>query len=389
MTSERVAPAFTAARVERGHDIVPPEARRGHAIRTVMRSRTHHAKEALVVGRGEGPAWRLFSDEGDYFGGTDLAPPPLGLFSAGLASSYVAELTAMATRRGIPVDSLRVIEDSVYTTEGSALRGTIAGGALPISVRVEANTPDDTDLRTLAQEAIVASPVDGLLRRPLTGRFALYLNGKQIPTGSLAAIGGPSLDDPGDRFDQATDAMPPPEALVVKVADDAPGELPDARDARPRADGQARRPHARAVCAPRDDGLMVIDQHLFQPPGSHFRLLADSPAATDREPRAPDPMSYVSAGLAFCYATQVIRYAQLTKLRVDGCRLVQDLWLGSGDGEESAAEAPETHLFLDSPEDPDAAGRILAMGQRMCFLHALCATALGVEVTTARRSRTT
>ncbi len=384
MTGEMAAPAFSAARVEEGHDVGLPEARRGRAIRTVMRSLTHHAKEALVVERGQGPAWRLFSDEGDYFGGTDLAPPPLGLFSAGLASSYVDELRALATRRGIPLDALRVIEDSVYTTEGSALRGTIAGGALPVEVRVEANTAEDADLRALAQEAIVASPVDGLLRRPLTGRFALYVNGKRIPAGSVAAIAGPPLDDPGDLFDQATDAMPASEALVVKVVDDASGELPDARDARPRADGQARRPHARAVCAPRDDGLMVIDEYLFQPPGSHFRLVADSPAATGREPRAPDALSYVSAGLAFCYATQVIRYAQLTKLRVDGCRLVQDLWLGSADGEESAAEAPETHLFLDSPESPDAASRILAMGQRMCFLHALCATALDVRLTTAR-----
>jgi hypothetical protein len=96
----------------------------------------------------------------------------------------------------------------------------------------------------------------------------------------------------------------------------------------------------------------------------------------------------VSAGLAFCYATQVIRYAQLTKLRLDGCRLMQDLWLGSGDGAEPAVEPPETHLFLDSAEDPDTARRIMAMGQRMCFLHALCATALHVEVGVARRSPT-
>jgi uncharacterized OsmC-like protein len=292
MTSEATAPAYTAARVAAWHGVAAPEARRGRAIRTVMRSLTHHAKEALVVARGDGPAWRLFSDEGDYFGGTDLAPPPLGMFSAGLAASYVDELRALATRRGVALDALRVTEDSVYTTEGSALRGTIAGGALPIEVRVEADTPaDDRDLRALAQEAIAASPVDGLLRRPLIGRFALYLNGEPIATGSVPAIDGPPLDDPGDRLDEATDAAPAPEPLVVKVGDDANGERRHERDDRPRADGQARRPHARAVCAPREDGLMVIDEHLFQPPGSHFRLLAAGPAATAREARAPDPLS--------------------------------------------------------------------------------------------------
>jgi uncharacterized OsmC-like protein len=332
-----------------------------------MRSLTHHAKEALVAGDG-GAAWRLFSDEGDYFGGTDLAPPPLGLFGAGLAASYAGGLRALAARRGIAADSLRVTEDSVYTTEGSALRGTIRGGALPVEVRVDG--PDG--LRALAQEAVAASPVDGLLRRALTARFALYLNGERIPTGDEAPeIDGPALDDPILLFDQAVDGAGGTEPLVVKVEDDAEPEQPLADDEAPRADGQARRPHARAVCAPRDDGLLVIDEHLFQPPGSHFRMLADEDG-----PRAPDALSYVSAGLAFCYATQVIRYAQLTKLHVNGCRLVQDLRLGPGDD----VEPPETHLYLDSTENADAARRIMAMGRRMCFLHALCGTALDVHI---------
>jgi uncharacterized OsmC-like protein len=378
-----------SGRIDAAHGVPGPDPRGALAVRALVRSLTDHQKDALVVSGEAGSAWRLCSDEGAYFGGTDLAPPPLGVFSAGVAASYVDHLLALAARRSIPLRALRVTQDSVYTTEGSALRGTIAGGALPIDVLVEADSPaDDDELLSLAREAIAASPLHGLLRGELPGRFSLCLNGEDVALRGVPAISGPRPADPRDRFSAAGDAAPVPAGELMAKVDDGARDRPSAAGAeRPRPDGQARRPHAQAVCTVREDGVKVIDQRLFQPPGSHFRLLSDEPRPGGDAGRAPDAMSYVASGLAFCFMTQVIRYAQLTKLRIDGCRLVQDLRLRTGDGRPGAAEPPETHLFLDSPEAPEAAVRMLGMGQRMCFLHAFCGTALDVDLTVRRRSR--
>jgi uncharacterized OsmC-like protein len=392
--ADKSSDATTAAtlafgRIDAAHGVPGPEPRGALAVRALVRSVTEHQKEALVVSGEDGSAWRLASDEGAYFGGTDLAPPPLGIFSAGVAASYVTELLALAARRSIPLRALRLTQDSVYTTEGSALRGTIAGGALPIDVLVEADTPaDDDELRSLAREAIAASPLHGLLRGALPGRFSLCLNGEDVALRGVPAISGPRPADPRDRFGEAGDAAPVPAAgeLMAKVEDRGRDRPQPAGAERPRPDGQARRPHAQAVCTVRDDGVKVIDQRLFQPPGSHFRLLSDEPRHRGEAGRAPDAMSYVASGLAFCFMTQVIRYAQLTKLRIDGCRMAQDIRLRREQGRPGAAEPPETHLFLDSPEAPEAGVRMLEMGQRMCFLHAFCATALDVELTVRRRS---
>ena len=40
----------------------------------------------------------------------------------------------------------------------------------------------------------------------------------------------------------------------------------------------------------------------------------------------------------------------------------------------------ETHVYLDSPEDSDFARKALDMGERTCFLHALCRTDLKTKV---------
>ncbi|NIO43025.1 MAG: OsmC family peroxiredoxin, partial [Burkholderiales bacterium] len=41
------------------------------------------------------------------------------------------EILALAAQRDITINNITLVQDNFYTMEGSALRGTMVGGALP------------------------------------------------------------------------------------------------------------------------------------------------------------------------------------------------------------------------------------------------------------------
>ncbi|NIQ54535.1 MAG: OsmC family peroxiredoxin, partial [Gammaproteobacteria bacterium] len=101
--------------------------------------------------------------------GYDEAPFPLAFMGAGMVASYFTEIAALAQRRGVALDGLRLVLDNRYTMEGSALRGTMTGGALPPVLTVEIDgEAGDADLPSLCADALSASPLHGLLRERLT-----------------------------------------------------------------------------------------------------------------------------------------------------------------------------------------------------------------------------
>ncbi len=86
---------------------------------------------------------------------------------------------------------------------------------------------------------------------------------------------------------------------------------------------------------------------------------------------APPALAYLSAGLGFCYMTQIGRYAHITKRNLDSYRVVQENRFRPPAGDGAArAEPVATHVFLTHGEDDDAARKIVSMGERTCFLHA-------------------
>lgn len=132
-----------------------------------------------------------------------------------------------------------------------------------------------------------------------------------------------------------------------------------------------------------DDGLKHVEQELFSPRGSVFEFRSDEPAGHGGEGRAPDAMSYVAAGLGFCYMTQLGRYAHTKKKELTGYRLVQDTHVSASRAREGSDEPAEalpvkTDLFLDTPADEAFARDALRMSEQTCYLHALCRTA-GLE----------
>ncbi len=367
-----------------GLGLVPPPDRHGTAVRVWARSLAGMQKEVLVATTLGEPAWRLVSDEGGDLNGYDEGPFPLGHMAVGMLASYTNELLALARQRGVELRGLRLTLDNYYTMEGSALRGTMVGGALPPELSLECTADLDPDgLHGLVADAVRASVVDALLRRALGSAFTLTVNGERSDPGGVAGLDGEPPPDPDARFvDARVAALDVPQPLV-ELLPEPPSE--EAGDGGGLTETQNRRLHVRAVCSLRDDGVKEITAHLRRPAGALFRFLSDEPAGPGRPARAPDAASYLAAGIAFCFMTQFGRYAAITKNQLESYRLVQDLHLplggaSGGTGTPGDADPVETHVHLETPHGQEFGRSALAMSEQTCFLHAVCRTALKTRI---------
>lgn len=365
--------------------IAAPVARRGVALRTWARSLAGMQKEALVASSAGGRVWRLVSDEGPYLEGYDEAPFPLAHMTTGMVASYMTEVTALARQRGVSLDGLRLTLHSYYSMEGSALRGTMTGGALPPELEVEAGAGADPHLlREIVGEAVAASPMCALLGHVHESLFTLTANGARLAPGRVAALDGVPLADPGEKFGEAQPGGGVLQPLVTLLAPaERVGGAGGVRSS--YAETQSRILHVRGACAVRGDGVKEIDLRILNPVGSTFRFASDEAPAFGGGGRAPDAATYVSAGIAFCFMTQLGRYATITLRTLDAYRLVQDTHLpagavSGGTGEPGTADPVETHVYLDTPEGAEFARQALDMSEQTCFLHALCRTGLRTHI---------
>jgi organic hydroperoxide reductase OsmC/OhrA len=363
-----------------------PAQRLGQAVRVAARSLSLMQKEALVASSRSSAIWRLASDEGAYLMGDDVAPCPLAFSTTGMVASTMNEVLALARQRNVDLRAIRLVQDNSYTMEGSALQGTMTGGALPVELTVEVPRDADRDaLGSLVQEAVAASPVSGLLRGVHQSLFTLTLNGREIETQRVRSIGRPAEPDPREMFERAEPAAGDWDGLVVRAGTTPRTGEATSSDGSSYQEQQRRQLHVRGICSLRPDGIKVIEQHLYNPLGSIFRFLSEESSADGGQGRAPDALSYLAAGIAFCFMTQLGRYAKIAKKQLDGYRVVQDMHFSQGGasggtGREGAADPVETHVYLDTPEEAAFAQELLDMGEQTCFLHALCRTGLKTRI---------
>lgn len=379
-------PRFFAVHDAAGYQLVPPSPRRDVAVRTFVRSLAGMQKEALIVSSAADGAWRLTCDEGPYLAGHDEAPFPLAFLTAGMVASYANEVIALAEQRGIAIRDLRLALDNFYTMEGSAIRGTMLGGALPPELHIDVDADADTDtLRSISADAIDASPLNGLLRGENISLFTLTHNARELRPDRVTPLDAPALADAQDRYDEVSvDGPEDADELIRKVASAELHEGEGGAGSSLQAE-QKRTLHVRGVCTMRPDGVKVIDVQLFKPSGSNFRFLSDEPEGAGGHGRAPDAATLISAGIAFCFMTQFGRYASIAKKKLDRYRIIQDTHFSFGGasgatGKAGAADPLETHVYLDSQEDEEFARTILDMGEQTCFLHALCRTDLKTKL---------
>lgn len=365
-----------------------PNNRLGQALRTYVRSLAGMQKDAVVVSSLTGQAWRLSSDEGPYLNGHDAGPCPLSFLTTGMVSSYMSEFLALAKQRGVTLHEVRFIQDNYYTMDGSLLDGTMTGGALPVDLEIQARADvGRAVLQELALDAIAASPLNGLMRRKLTSLFTLTKNEKELSPRRVMPLGRPALADFADDFSKLEIMQRglPTSSLIAKLREAEVVQGVAGGAASSLQASQSRKLHVRATCTLREDGMKEIEQILISPIGSAFKFLSDEPKRFGGQGRAPDAASYISAGIGFCFMTQLGRYAKIAKKDLQEYRIAQDTHFSlggasGGTGKPGAADPVETHLYVTTAEDDDFARTLLDMGEQTCFLHAFCRTELKTKV---------
>ena len=367
-----------------------PADRRGQSVRTWARSLTVMQKEAIVLSTRSGKAWRLASDEGPYLDGHDSAPCPLSFLTTGMVASYMNEIVALAAQRNITIKDISLVQDNFYTMEGSALRGTMVGGALPVELEVRIDTDaDDRALNELLLHAIHASPLNGLMRQIHTSLFTLTMNGQEIGVADVAPIDAPAEKDPGDRFPLLKPGDADYSELIERTEPVAEKQGVPGGAGSSLQSSQSRTLNCRGTCRVLPDGRKEIIQELFSPLGSTFRFLSEETEEFGGQGRAPDAATYISAGIAFCFMTQLGRYAKIMKKNLDEYKVIQDTHFSlggasGGTGQPGEADAVETHVYLDTSEGEDFARKALDMGEQTCFLHAFCRTDLKTKIKVRR-----
>ena len=345
------------------------------AIRCASRALEGMQKEAVLYRSGRDLGLRLLCDEGPYLNGTDLAPPPLAYFSAGVAACFAGEVLRVLTGRGLSTDGFRLVLDCFFSMEGSALQGTMKAGALPVVVRIKSNSANDAEFQKAAREAIRSSAIHYLLNETLQDTFSICFNGDSVATGQAR----PSPNNPPDNYSyylrtggtvRQKGGTP---AWVEKMEATQIVDETDHGAGAALKDSQKRVLNIRAGLCVDEGGFGRIDVQIIKPIGSNFRFRVE----LDGSGSAPDGYDLVSAGIAFCYMTQMQRYANIMKNELADYGVVQDTTFGIGKGDCSPVD---THVFIDSVLEADTIRKIVDMGEQTCFLHAACSSSQAAVV---------
>jgi hypothetical protein len=324
-----------------------------------------HVREAVVAAGDDASAWRMLSDEGLHLKGTDLAPFPFGYFNAGLQADLIRCIRDSAVRHGVKLESLEIVLDNEYWLTGSFALGTGQGHAEPTRIQIDLRSGAPAAMiGKVVAAAVEASPALALLRTPLVNTFALYINGRRRAVAGVAASTAADVADPFLRYHAPPGAPANAAAVIEKLSTREDGEIAIAPSATTTRITRKVTGRGRLID---DSGITAIETWLQLPGMSHFAFRSDEGGGD----RAPCGLALLSAGLAFCYMTQIARYVETMKLAVGAVRLVQFSPFLTG-----GAEGFDTHLFLNGEAPDEVQGNLLTIAARTCYLHATMAAAL-------------
>jgi uncharacterized OsmC-like protein len=338
-------------------------------IKVEARQLAGHQKEAVVTEGADGSAWRLTSDEGKHLRGTDLAPFPLGFFNAGMQSDLYGRIRTLAAARSIGLGTIEIRVVNHYWLTGSFVHGTGEGHAEApdIDVRVQSDASTET-IGALVAAAMDASPAIAFLRSPLSGnKFALYINGRRR---TVEGVANSASADAGDPYRTYTRAPRPLDTsarrdLIEKTgqveqgtSESAPATITNKLIRNVLGEGKSAG----------TGGMYATDTWLGMPGTSHFKLVSDESGNA----AAPCGLALLSAGIAFCYMTQLSRYIENMKMKIHGVRLVQlNPYVA---GSAATVEPIDTHLFLNGEAADETHLQLLTIAARTCYLHAASKT---------------
>lgn len=348
-------------------------------FRVDARAMGAHQKEAIVhEGSGNAPAWRVVSDEGPYLKGSDEAPFPLGFFNSGLQADLLGQISRLAAARHLRLTAVSLELDNLFSFSGSFFKGDGKGTAEPAQVRlaIEGDAAP-SEVARLVRDAVRASPALAAMTQPLDSTFALYVNGIRRDVTMTRPSSAPDAPDPlkiyprppapvSDGRDLAgivTKIPQPPVETQVMPSAGSKFEL--------RVLGSSRLTDLAR-------GHTDMQTWLKAPPGSHFGMRTDETSLAD--PVAPSGLALLSAGVSFCYMTQLLRYSEYLKYKVRAIRVVQYNPFRVRQGDDGALHGDvgpvDTHLFLHGDEPDEVMQKLLVMGAQTCYLHAALKAAL-------------
>ena len=340
-----------------------------------------HQKEAVISEGTDGPRWRVVSDEGPQLKGSDLAPFPLGFFNAGLQADLLGAIDRVNLSRGSPLSSVSQTLINRYDFSGSFYAGTGQGEAAPAEIEIVSQGNCSAKVAALLiHDAVRQSCALAAMTSPLDCTFALYVNGIR------REVTGAKSSEAPDAYDPLKSRAGPPQPvsdgqnvtnLIAKTSDYVPPN-----EAMPSASTRFGLEVLGRSVLTLGKGQTAIQTTLKAPPGSEFSFLSQENAVTG--PTAPSGLALVSAGIAFCYMTQLLRYAEYLKYKVRAIRLVQfnpfGLQVGAEGSLDGQALPVDTHLFLHGEEDDTVMQRLLAISANTCYLHAALRSALPARV---------
>jgi uncharacterized OsmC-like protein len=355
-----------------GDGTAPPDGERTQVTyRTEVMGLGRFQKEGLVTDVTTGRAWRLPADEGTYLRGTDKAPAPLMHFAAGLHADLTSRIVRIAERRDLALERVAVSLTQGFGSKGSFARGEAVAlvGDLAWTIDVESAAPD-AEVDDVVNAALASSPAHAAMTSAREGVFALYTNARPTPVVGVLQSDSPAEQDPFLRHARSPEpvaASPAGEPILVQSPSDGPLEITLSDDQQVTFMW-----HILATGEYRFDSGTVATTVKFPNAGAtQWTLISDDTGA-----RAPSPLAYFSIGTAFCYHTQLCRYADVRRLSVTRPRLVQLSTFSSEDA--TADSAPfDTHLFLNGTVTEDETTSLLTAAANTCYAH----RGLGVEVT--------
>jgi uncharacterized OsmC-like protein len=98
-------------------------------------------------------------------------------------------------------------------------------------------------------------------------------------------------------------------------------------------------------------------------------MLSDDSHARGGQGRAPDPLTYLSCGVAFCFMTQIGRYAQIVKQKLNDYRIVQETGFGFGPEDPPTARPVATLVCVDTDEPAEKTHKLVQMAEQTCYIH--------------------
>lgn len=347
-------------------------------FRVDARAMGAHQKEALVYEGRDGPGWRVVSDEGPYLKGSDMAPFPLGFFNSGLQADLLGHLSRLATASGIRLRTVALELDNGFSFSGSFFKGDGKGTAEAAQVRlaIEAEA-EPREIAKLVRSAVLASPALAAMRQPLDSTFAIYVNGIRREVTMTKPSPAPDAPDPLKVYPRPPTPLADGKDLggiVSKIP-----QPPVATDMMPSAGAKFDlRVLGHSRLEDQDQGSTDVQTWLKAPAGSHFGFKTDENSLV--APAAPSGLALLSAGVSFCYMTQLLRYAEYLKYKVRGIRMVQYNPFSVRRDEQGALHGDvgpvDTHLFLHGDEPDEVMQKLLVMGAQTCYLHAALKAAL-------------